>query len=179
MALTVEDGTGLSNADSLVSLADATSYHAALGNTSWASVSYTDDQREQALRRASQFLRDSFAWQGYPVNGREQAMAWPRTAVSDADGYSVDNDSVPQEIKDATCIAALAELVTPGTMYPEVAQSGKVKMEKIGPITVEYLNQNHSALADRPELTKLTALVGPLLSLSKTGNPIAGSTYLA
>jgi hypothetical protein len=36
MALIVEDGTGLANAESYVSVADATTYHANIGNTAWA-----------------------------------------------------------------------------------------------------------------------------------------------
>lgn len=53
MALTVEDGTGLVDADSFVTLEEADAYHTAAGSTNWTG---TDESKEQALRRASRFL---------------------------------------------------------------------------------------------------------------------------
>ena len=38
MALIVEDGTGLANAESYVSVADATTYHTNYGNTAWTAI---------------------------------------------------------------------------------------------------------------------------------------------
>lgn len=160
MALIIEDGTGLSNADSFVSIADADAYHAAIGNSTWTG---TDEVKEQALRRASRFLSDSFKWKGYPVRGRDQSLAWPRFYVEDSEGYGIDSDEIPSEITKATNELALLELITPGTMTPTVTLSERVKREKVGPLEVEYLNAGVDAWADRPVVTKVIDLVGGLL----------------
>jgi hypothetical protein len=54
MALITETGAGLANAESLISVADADTYHSGVGNTDWAALSVTD--KEQALRRATQYM---------------------------------------------------------------------------------------------------------------------------
>lgn len=160
MALTVEDGTGLTNADSFVTLAAADAYHAAIGNATWTG---TDEVKEQAIRRASRFLTDSFKWKGYPIKGRDQSLAWPRFYVEDSEGYGIQPDEVPSEVIRATHELALLELITPGTMTPTVTLSARVKREKVGPLEVEYLNAGVDAWADRPVVTKVIDMVGGLL----------------
>lgn len=160
MALVVEDGTGLATAESFVSVADADTYHTAKGNATWTG---TDAVKEQALRRASVFLSSSYPWAGYPVNARTQALAWPRYDVVDQDGNPVASDEVPREVVNATCEVALRELVTPGSMNPDVTLADKVKREKVGPIEVEYANADVSANASRPVLTIVRDMVGGLL----------------
>lgn len=168
MALTVEDGTGLADADSFVSVAAADAYHDARGNTAWVSSSSpADEDKEQALRRASYFLSNSYSWQGYPVNGRSQALAWPRTGVTDAEDYAVPSTSVPREIADATCEIALRELVSPGAMNPDVTLSAQVKREKVDVLEVEYSNAFTDADASRPILLIVRDMIGGLL---KTGS---------
>lgn len=140
MPLVVEDGGGLSNADSYVSLADALAYHAARGNADWAGAA-SDTVREQALRRATAWLDVTFAarFPGYRVNGRDQALEWPRTAAYDGGGYLIDNDAVPKEVKFATYEAALREVETPNSLLaPSPATYATIKREQVGPIEREY-----------------------------------------
>ena len=68
MAIVVEDGTGKSTAESYISVADASTYHTARGNTAWAALT-TDALREAALRKATDFMRQVYRsrWQGYKV----------------------------------------------------------------------------------------------------------------
>jgi len=165
MALTVEDGTGLAAADAFVSVATADAYHSARGNSTWVSASSpADTDKEEAIRRASYYLSYAYDWKGYRLQGRSQSLAWPRSYVTDAEGWSVAADAVPQEIKDACCEIALRELVTPGSMTPDVTTSTKVKSEQVGPLKVEYLNMNTSAQASVPVLTYVTDLVSGLLA---------------
>ena len=59
MALVVEDGSGLSNADSYDSLTNLSAYHTAHGNpASWSAASETE--KESAARQATQFLDGRF-----------------------------------------------------------------------------------------------------------------------
>ncbi len=61
VALIVETGAGLPNADALMSVAFADTYHQGFGNTSW-----TGDEaaKEGAIRRATAFMSNSYSWQG-------------------------------------------------------------------------------------------------------------------
>ncbi len=71
----VEDGTGLANADALISVAYADAYHAARGNA-WAG---TTQEKEAAIIRATDYLR-TMAWAGSPLND-VQALPWPRADI--------------------------------------------------------------------------------------------------
>lgn len=174
MSLTVEDGTGLSNADAFVSLADFKAYCDARGQSYSA---YEDTDLEPAIRRASYFLTNSYRYQGRRVKGRSQSLAWPRYNVYDATDpdvtLAVAYDSVPQEIVDATCEVALREAANPGSMNPDVTLSEKVKMEKVGQIAVEYANFNNTADASRPVLLIVRDMIGHLLAAG-TGNSLVG-----
>ncbi len=170
MALTPEDGTGLANADALVDLATVDAYHTALGSAAWTG---TDAIKEEAIRRASNFLNTSFSWKGYPINGRTQAMSWPRHDVVDRNGYSVASDEVPIEIKNATAEVALRELTTPGTMTPDVTPSEAVKRAKAGPADVEFANYRTDAEASRPILLIVRDMVSGLTD-STAGSRVSG-----
>ena len=172
MALTPEDGTGLANADALTDLATVDAYHTARGNSTWTG---TDTVKEQAIRRASTYLSNSFAWQGYPKNGRAQAMAWPRYDVIDRYGYGVASDSVPKEIVNACAEIALRELVAPGSMNPDVTPSETVKRAKAGPAEIEFANFRTDAEASRPILLIVRDMVGDLLD-NGSGSRLAGET---
>lgn len=174
MTLTVEDGTGLANADALISVDYADTYHDNRGNSTWVSTSSpADEDKEQAIRRASAFLRDSFKWQGYPISGRSQAMAWPRSGVVDGNGYTVAADGVPDEIQRACAELALRELVTPGALNPDVTLSDTIKREKIGPLEFEYDNSRTDAYASRPVILIVQDIVGALLA-QVGNNPLVG-----
>lgn len=174
MPLTVEDGTGLAAADAFVSLADADAYHTARGNSTWTG---DDADKEAAIRRASFFLSNSFRWKGYRLNGRTQALAWPRHDVVDGESWSVSADAVPQEIRDATAEIAVRELVSPGSMTPDVTMADKVKRERVGPIEVEYANASAAADASRPILLIVRDMIGGLLAGSS--NALVGRAVRA
>lgn len=174
MALTVEDGTGLSGADALVSLADVDAYHTKFGNSTWTG---DDADKETAIRRASSYLTNSFRWQGWKINQRAQAMAWPRSGVIDADGYPVANDAVPSEIANACSELALRELVTPGTLTPDVTPGDAVTREKIGELEVEYASPKTNPGQARPIVSIVQDMVGPLLATGGFGSPLVGGSY--
>lgn len=175
MALVVEDGTGKANADALISVVDATAYHAGRGNAEWASETYDDDDRERAIRRATAFLSNSFTWAGIRSKNRKQALAWPRSGVVDQEGNGIKADEIPIEIADACAEIALRELVSPGAMNPDFTASDLVKREKIGAIETEYALSNTSADAQRPVLLVVRDMVSQFLKAG-AGNSIIGSS---
>lgn len=156
MALIVEDGTGLVNAESFISVADATKYHSDRGNAAWAALA-TDTLREQALRRATDYMQQVYRlrWRGYRKT-LAQAIEWPRLAVRRADfdvfpAY-VANDIVPVEV--ANACAEFALRAASAALAPDLtrAKSGVV----IGPLRVDYDPAS-------PEATRYRAIDGILL----------------
>jgi len=166
MAITVEDGTGLANADSLVSVAAFKAYSDDRG---FDYSAYDDTGIEQALRRASTFLTRAYRYQGHKVNARDQAMAWPRHGVVDADGWAVASDAVPVEIVHAVCEVTQRELATPGALNPDVTFADRVVRERVGDLEVEYANAKSGADASRPILLIVRDLIVPFLDNSYTG----------
>lgn len=131
MALVVEDGSGLSAAESYVSVADADARQTALGNTAWTG---TDAAKEQALRRATAFMEQRYRsrWKGTRLL-RAQALSWPRYGAI-VDGYDLDSNYVPDDIANACADLAVKALTE---TLNEDQERGIVR-EKVGPIETEY-----------------------------------------
>jgi len=133
VSLTVEDGTGLSTADSYISTADALTYHAAMGNTAWAAA--TEAAQEIALRRAAQYLDTEYRFRGTRRNNT-QALEWPR--VDYEDGYRLEAWPVVA-IENAACEAALRALSD--TLRADVS-TDQITEETVGPITIKYASKS-------------------------------------
>lgn len=133
MSLIVEDGSGKAAAETYISKEDADTYHAARGNDSWATI--TIAQKEQALRRATEYMIQAFTarWQGERTYPLVQALDWPRAGVI-VNGVSVDYDAVPETIKRAT--AELAIRAAAGPLLNDMEQG--VVSETVGPIQTVY-----------------------------------------
>ena len=157
MSLIVEDGSVVTGAESYISVADATTYHTARGNAAWAALT-TDALREAALRKATDFMRQVYRsrWQGYKVN-EDQALDWPRYNV-EVEGYAVDSDIVPTEVKNAC--AELALRASAAELNPDLTQG--VAREKVGQIEVEYDKAS-------PQFTRYKAIDALLSPYLKAG----------
>lgn len=143
MALITENGTGLANAESYISVIDATAYHAARGNAAWAALA-DDATREQMLRRATDFIEQLYRdrWAGYRVS-LTQALSWPRyeAPVKDAHSPTFGNlrayypsDAVPTLVAKVCALLALRAISGELSAIPDVA----VKRKRVGPIDIEY-----------------------------------------
>ncbi len=134
MALVVEDGTALANAESFASVAQADTRLASLGMTNWTLLS--DPEKEQALRRATVYMENTYRslWRGTRKTF-DQALSWPRYDV-EIEGFTVLNTFVPVEVVNA-CID-LAFRATSGDLNPDLGGSYPVKKTVIGPIEKEY-----------------------------------------
>ena len=103
MAIIVEDGTGLTTAETFVSVADADAYHLAMNNATWTGA---EAVKESALRRAAQYIDTRYRYKGERKN-LNQALEWPR-AFYESDGRA-ESWPVPN-LKAACCEAALRAL---------------------------------------------------------------------
>lgn len=131
MALVVEDGAGLSTAESFASVAQADARHTALGNSAWTG---SDTVKEQALRRATSYMEQAYRtrWKGTKLL-RSQALSWPRYGA-EADGYTLDSTIVPAEVANACIDLALKSLAD--ELNADLTRG--IVREKVGPLETEY-----------------------------------------
>ena len=132
MTLIVEDGTGLSTAQSYVSVADADARFDGLGLDNWSTL--TPAEKEQALRRATVYMEQAYRtrWTGQRKT-RDQALSWPRYDVI-VDGYWFPSDSIPAAI--ANACADLALRAAAGDLAEDTTRA--IIREKVGPLETEY-----------------------------------------
>jgi hypothetical protein len=139
MALVVEDGTGLDDANSYVSVAAFKQYWDMRG---FDHSPYDTLQIEVALVRATDY--HDVRWGEYLFGHRstsEQTLQWPRRCVYDDRGYSI--EGIPLKLKNAICEYARIELEDPGALgrAPITNETGlDVKASKvvIGPIEESF-----------------------------------------
>lgn len=120
MSIVVEDGSGRGDAESYISVDDCTAYHAKRLNTAWASA--TAGAQEAALIKATEFLDHAYTWKGLAEYSR-QALAWPRSGVSNERGDSV--TGIPVEVQRASAEAALRALS--GELVQDVAPNDRLQ----------------------------------------------------
>lgn len=140
MALVTENGSGLADAESFISVADATAYHAARGNAAWAALA-SDTIREQALRKATDYMTQMYRerWAGYRVS-TTQALDWPRYEVPRRDlpgnAYYAyyPSDAVPAEV--ARACAELALRAAAGTLLEDEDQ--RISAVSAGSVSVTF-----------------------------------------
>ena len=105
----VEDGSGVVNANSYVTLAEADQYFTDKGELGWAGE---DDFKNQNLINATTSM-DALYGQRYISFLRDnvtQALLWPREQIWDRHSRRINNGDIPLKLQDAQCeIALLAQ----------------------------------------------------------------------
>lgn len=142
--LVVEDGTGLSNANSYVSVADADTYHdSRLHSEAWAG---TDADKGRALIWATRLLDEQIEWLGYKTK-TTQALGWPRWGLYDREGLLISGTSVPAWLKNAT--AELARQLIEADRATD-AGAPHVSSKTVGPLSISYATASGQALTIIP-----------------------------
>jgi hypothetical protein len=165
MPLIVENGTCVAGANAFVSRAEFIAF-AALYYTATTVPDTTET--DGAIARASLWLSTFPIWNGVRTCDCGSLLAWPRTGTTDCSGCSIDSDVVPEAIKQATYIAAMFELATPGALTPSITPGQQAKREKVDVIEVEYMTASDQGVntgrydpvtALRPVLTQVQDLL--------------------
>lgn len=164
MALTVEDGSGKSDADSYLSVAGADTYHTNhSGSSNWSGADTAT--KEKALRLATQYLDMVYfdRWQGARVS-QDQRLDWPRAFVV-IDGFGLASDELPQQLLDACAELGLLEITETAGLIPDLTDPGIIGRElvKIGPITsdITYQGGNSPVKTFRTVEALLQRLLAP------------------
>lgn len=124
---TVEDGSIVAGANSLVDVAYADAYHSDRGNLSWDG---STEVKQAALINATDYIFQKYSFRGRVVEA-DQSLYWPRACVP-----YVEYNIIPDRLKQAICILALEALT--GVLNPSVSPTGQVKSKKVDVIEVEY-----------------------------------------
>ena len=142
MAIIVEDGTGKTDAESYISVADATTYFTNIGNTAWAALA-SDAVREACLRKATAYMLGKYRpmWEG-SRKSTTQALDWPRSLVPIKDAPNLyggsqsyyDDASVPAAV--AQACASLALRAATSDLLAD--QTRTVSSVTVGPISTTY-----------------------------------------
>lgn len=166
MGLVVEDGTGISGADSYNSISDLDAYMRRLGYADWpVSDSEQEEEgilarKEAAARKAALYLDSKYAlrFSGMPTSP-DQGLAWPRSKAIDYYGREISEHSIPQAIKNAH--AEVARLAFTGTqLSPQTSAGPLLKRKKIDVLEWEY---DIDSYAEAPVFGWVDQVLLPLL----------------
>lgn len=116
MALTVEDGTGVSDANGYIDVDFFKSYHDDRGRDY---SSHADTAIEQAIVRATDYIEQRWAdrFKGTRADPGEQPLSFPRDGLRDRDGAKV--EGVPTKLKQATAEYAWRALENEDDLWPD------------------------------------------------------------
>lgn len=139
MALVLEDGTGLADANSYGSFAGYVAYWTERG----AAPTETQADIEEALIRATDFLDIRYCFVGSKLTDA-QALQWPRAYAYRArpahDAHCVPVEGVPLEVQRATfelAKRALAGELAPDPTVSTTGQTVTMSRDKVGPLETE------------------------------------------
>lgn len=139
MALVLEDGTGLTNAESYVDESYVNAYFLKRGNTEWDSIT----NKESRIVLAMDFIENNYTYLGTKLVST-QSLSFPRL---------IDGETVyPIAIKNALC-----ELALKANNGDLLQDTGKTTIrEKVGTLEVEY-DANQDDLTSYNYVNKLLA----------------------
>ena len=143
----IENGTVVSGANSYVTTSELSTYADERG------VSISAAEPEDLLIKAMDYL-ESLNFKGVKYT-RNQALQWPRADVY-IDGYYVNADTIPIELKEAEMQIALS--IDAG-YSPDAIIDRKTKREKVDELEIEYTDGSASNPIDPKINRKLKKLL--------------------
>lgn len=158
MSLITEDGSGLTTAESLCSVAVADAYQLSIGNDTWYFLS--EAVKEQNLRKATAFMSGKYRARYSGVRKTTtQALDFPRSLMSIKDALSkayYSDTEVPLLVQHAC--ASLALRASTATLNAD--QKRSKSSVTLGPISTTY--DRFSPIAN--QYKEIDAMLAPYLS---------------
>lgn len=134
MTLIIEDGTIVPNSNSYINDTYLVSYASDRG------ITISQDEAERCLIKAMDYL-ESLSFIGTKLT-KEQSLQWPRQGVT-IDGFLVDYNEIPKELKKAQAETALA--VSRGE-DPLADIPKNIESASVGSISVTYSSGSTSTI---------------------------------
>lgn len=171
MAIVVEDGTGLNNSETYISVADFKTYWSERGQT----ITQPSGEIEQAMRRATEFLDLRWAPHVWGAGFTEdQALLFPNTQVQEYDALTP--TPLPRDLVRAAAeytYFALTNALDADIAVTDTGGGVKRLREKLGPIETEteYAEpgQGGSVTASSSRVTRGDKLMRNLLKIYGKG----------
>lgn len=131
MALTLEDGSIVPNADTYVEVSDLDTFAAKRGVTT---LPATDAEKEVLIIKAMDFVESLWGKFKGEITSSAQELSWPRQNVY-INGYLIADNSIPSQLKDAVCQLAIDAITY--DLQP-IGGGRTITKEKVDVIEVEY-----------------------------------------
>lgn len=166
--LIVEDGTGLNNANSYVSVIEADSYAAMGQYANWEQLS--NSRKEQLLNSATMYVDSIWGdkFKGHPLT-IEQSLEFPRSNCFDRYGRKF--EGVPTALKRAVSLYAMYSI--DNQLWPENSSGKNVEIKRksvtVGPIKTDTEYMDGSLSSKRLSFPKADSLLKPFLSYPTGG----------
>lgn len=162
----VEDGTGKSNANALITVAEADQIMENYSSSvDWHGLPGTPSDpekqaaKENAIREATRFMNVHYQWKGYRTY-LQQALFMPRAWLYDDEGNCVGINTIPEKTKEACAYLSL-KVAGGRSLLEDLENAQKVKRTKdvIGPLTeeIEYAGTGEEPGIDWQVADKLVA----------------------
>lgn len=162
----VEDGSGKSNANALITVVEADQIMENYSSSAdWHGLPGTPSEeekqaaKENAIREATRFMNVHYSWKGWRTY-LGQSLQWPRAWNYDDEGNYVDANTIPEKVKEACGYLAL-KVAGGQNLLEDLENSQKVKRTKdvIGPLTeeIEYAGTGEEPGVDWQVADKLVA----------------------
>jgi hypothetical protein len=154
MALVVENGSGLANAESYISVADADTYFSALrGDASvyaddWANAATTTAIKEACLRWATRLIDKYWRFDG-EKSTTTQKLRWPLEGVENEYEELLPSDELPDDLTYATAEMARALLVD-----PERVEDQEVGLSALGVGSIQLTFDKYDRAGTLPKTVK-------------------------
>ncbi|MES2180717.1 MAG: DnaT-like ssDNA-binding protein [Pseudomonadota bacterium] len=152
ITLIVEDGTGVTDANSYVDVDYARAFAESIGLI----LSIEDEVVKANLLLAMPYIENQ-QYQGHKTSP-DQLLQWPRSNVI-ALNFLIDDDYMPTPLKKAQVMAAY--LVENGTELFPVITAQLVTEETVGPITTKYSDQYVSTYTGLPAFSEVDVYLKP------------------
>lgn len=134
--LIVEDGNGLLDANSYVTIEFADRYCIERNKTEWLKLNL--EEKKKLLILATDYVDQYFSWKGKKIK-QLQALSFPRKELYDSDGYLV--EGIPLNLKKAIVEAALLNQ-SATSLFITKNKDGNIKRKKVDTLEVEYFVSN-------------------------------------
>lgn len=132
MALVIETGAGLSDADSWVEVAAFKTWCASRG---YDVTAKSTPELEIALRIGADYVNTKWRYKGERLLAA-QIMEFPRNNLVDHSGLTI--TGVPQRVKNAQMEAAFRSFST--SLYEVSDRGGMIKSESVGPLSQTFMD---------------------------------------
>lgn len=151
MTLIIEDGSGVSGANSYWSLSSISSYFTNIGKSSGWSTLATG--QEAASIRATYYMESALDWIGTKALSTN-SLEWPRRNVTDKNSYFISSTCIPLQIK--WIQAELAYRFLNGDdPLPDNDTTGNVIREKVDVVEIQYDSGGAQQVPSQPYIDTL------------------------